>query len=62
MCEEVWTRLRTTRLFFDERISDSPHNENPYRDRSRQSYFVGRHLAEWKREYEAVMEEFITAE
>ena len=62
MCEEVWTRLRTTRRFFDERISDIPHNDNPYCDRSQQSYLMGRQLAEWKRKYEAVVEEFITAE
>ena len=62
MCEEIWTRLRTTRLFFDEKISDIPFRDNLYGDRSQQSYLMGRQLAEWRGNYEAAMEEFITAE
>ena len=48
--------------FFNEEISDVPFDDNKYHDRSQQSYLMGRQLAEWRRKYEAVMEEFITAE
>ena len=50
------------KTFFDEKISDIPFKDNLYCDRSQQSYLMGRQLAEWRRKYEAVMEEFITAE
>ena len=62
MCEEMWTRLRSTPGFFNEDISDTPFHDNLYVDRSHESYLIGRQLAEWRREYEAVMEEFIKAE
>ena len=62
MCEEMWTRLRTTPWFFNEEISDIPFQDNLYDDRSHQSHLIGRQLAEWRRAYEAAMEEFIKAE
>jgi len=62
MCEEMWTRLRTTRHFFDEEISDIPFDDNTYCDRSQQSHLMGLQLAEWRRRYAAAVEEFIAAE
>ena len=62
MCEEMWTRLRTTPGFFNQEISDIPVQGIRYTDRSNQSHLIGRQLADWRKDYGAVMEEFIKAE
>ena len=47
---------------FNQEISDIPFQGNLYGDRSNQSYLIGRQLADWRKDYGAVMEEFIKAE